>query len=215
MARPAFRPAARRAEAPNELASAAALNDFDEVRRLLPAYKGRLDETDAAGRTALLRALENNNEEIALLLLHHGADRDRAAANGVTPLMIACEKRMSGAVERLVTQGARLDAQEKASGDTALMKAVRGAHPWAACRLIDAGADTKQANHAGETAATLAPLYLDGQDLGFFTAALRQARTAADEAARAERARVVAENCALPHDITPLKTITLRPRPPK
>lgn len=212
MARAAFRQAAGNAA----FLTAAADGDLAAVQKFLQTRKSEINDTDDSGMNALLYALENDHEDVALFLLHHGADRDYGAgAAKTTPLMIACENLMSGGVERLVTQGARLDAQETTTGDTALMKAIRAKHAWAACRLISAGADTDIANRKGETAEMLAQTCLSREDLGFFTAGIARRRQEAALAQLALRDKAVEENCVLQRDITPLKVITLRPRPPK
>jgi ankyrin repeat protein len=212
MARAAFRRAAGAAV----LLTAAADGDIAAIQEFLKTRKQDINDTDDSGMNALLYALENEHEDAAALLLHHGADHDYAAgAAKTTPLMIACENLMSGAVERLVIKGAQMDAQETTTGDTALMKAIRAKHGWAACRLIAAGAAIDTANRKGETAEILARQCLSREDFGFVTAALLRRREDA-AAAKAEACdRAVAENCVLQHDITPLKVITLRPRPPK
>lgn len=213
MARAAFR---RAAAGPAVLLTAAADGDFAAIQEFLKTRKQDINDADDSGMNALLYALENDHEDVALFLLHHGADRDYGAgAAKTTPLMIACKSLMSGAVERLVSTGAQMDAQETTTGDTALMKAIRAKHAWAACRLIAAGAAIDTVNRKGETAEMLAQQDLNREDRGFVMNALQRRReeAAAAQAAAAERA--VIENCVLQRDITPLKVITLRPRGPK
>jgi ankyrin repeat protein len=176
----------------------------------------RIDDTDGDGQCALSCAFANDHEDMVLLLLHHGADRNRPfGATKITPLMAACEKRMSCAIEKLVTLGVQIDAQQPLSGDTALIKAVRAQDGWAACRLISAGADAARANTKGETAENLAAQCLSDKDLGFFTALLAHQREEAVRAWQAAQQRVRDESCMLQQDIAPLKPLTLRPRPPK
>ncbi|MFN7114922.1 MAG: ankyrin repeat domain-containing protein [Alphaproteobacteria bacterium] len=212
MARAAFRRAAGAAV----LLTAAADGDLSAIHDFVKTRKQDINDTDDSGMNALLYALENEHEDAAALLLHHGADYDYAAGKSkTTPLMIACENLMSGAVERLVIKGAQMDAQETTTGDTALMKAIRAKHGWAACRLITAGAAIDIANQKGETAETLARQHLSAEDVGFVTAALSRRRQEAAAAQAEAQARAVTENCILQRDIAPLKVITLRPRGPK
>ncbi|MDP2205458.1 MAG: ankyrin repeat domain-containing protein [Alphaproteobacteria bacterium] len=212
MARAAFRRAAGSAV----LLTAAADGDIAAIQDFLKTRKQDINDTDDSGMNALLYALENDHEDAAALLLHHGADPDYAAgASKTTPLMIACENMMSGAVERLLLKGAQMDAQETTTGDTALMKAIRAKHAWAACRLISAGAAMENTNRKGETAETLARQHLSREDVGFVSAAILHRREEAAAAQAEVHDRTVTENCVLQRDIAPLKVITLRPRTPK
>lgn len=188
----------------DRLIEAAIDGKIDTLRSALKnASSQEIDARDAEGMTALHHALHHAQESAALLLLHHGAAASLPEnTKGTTPLMIACEREMSGVVERLIALGAQIDARETASGDTALMKALRAGHGWAACRLASLGADADLRNHAGETAQTLAAAHLLPRDLPLFEKAL--------EAAREKKNPGV-----LQRDVCTLRPVHIRHRPPK
>ncbi|XP_044837858.1 neurogenic locus notch homolog protein 4 isoform X2 [Mauremys mutica] len=78
-----------------------------------------------------------------------GRDLDARGPDGVTPLMAAvCA---GGAVGELLAQGARLDAQTDATGETALHLAARFARASAVRSLLDAGADPNARDRAGRS----------------------------------------------------------------
>lgn len=204
-------------KAPQELMVAATHGDITGMREALEKKHQRnaIDVPDVSGMNALLYALDNSQEAAAALLLHHGADADCHNNNGTTALMLACEKRLSGATEKLLkAEGIRLDAQEKDSGDTALLKALRENHPWAACRLLEAGANYDIANHKGETAEQLARRHLGPRDYTLFTDMLAQLRQSAADAAAAARRKERQTACTLQRDIKIAPVIQLRPRRP-
>ncbi len=104
-----------------------------------------IDATDNAGYTALMHAVVADNEEIALLLMHHKAALGNANRAGENALHMATKKTgeetMDQFVERWVTLQGPLDAQDKLDGHTALMNAIAAGNAWQACRLVRAGAD--------------------------------------------------------------------------
>nr|XP_032619199.1 neurogenic locus notch homolog protein 4-like [Chelonoidis abingdonii] len=78
-----------------------------------------------------------------------GRDLDARGPDGVTPLMAAvCA---GGTVGELLAQGARLDAQTDATGETALHLAARFARASAVRSLLDAGADPNVRDRAGRS----------------------------------------------------------------
>ncbi|XP_026502050.1 neurogenic locus notch homolog protein 4-like, partial [Terrapene carolina triunguis] len=78
-----------------------------------------------------------------------GRDLDARGPDGVTPLMAAvCA---GGTVGELLAQGARLDAQTDATGETALHLAARFARASAVRSLLDAGADPNTRDRAGRS----------------------------------------------------------------
>ena len=200
------------AEPPQALLTAAAYGDLAALHKEIARHKKQIDAVDIAGKNALLYALENGHEEHAALLLHHGARHDVVTAAGETPLMFACAKMLSGAVEKLLISGAALDAQDDIHGDTALMNAARAGHGWAACRLAAAGAAMDVVNKKGEDAEALAREHLPPKEFASFMAVLVQRR---DAEAAAARARLFEQNCVLQRDIVPLKVVQLHPRRPK
>ncbi|TFJ95702.1 mediator of RNA polymerase II transcription subunit 22 [Platysternon megacephalum] len=78
-----------------------------------------------------------------------GQDLNARGPDGVTPLMAAvC---VGGAVGELLAQGARLDAQTDATGETALHLAARFARASDLCSLLDAGADPNARDRVGRS----------------------------------------------------------------
>lgn len=197
-----------------KLMKAAASNDFATIATLAAQKNIDLDAKDAAGRTALLHAVETRSEEAALMLIHHKADVTIARAPEYhPPLILACQKGMQQLIERLVTVNAPLDTQSAIDGDTALMKAIRKSDGWAACRLVSAGADTETIkNKNGDTAWTLAHQYLETTDFNFFKGLVeKQRRQRADAAAQA-LAENVRDATVLQNEIKPLKRLHFRPK---
>lgn len=196
------------------LMKAAASNDFAAIAALVGKGDIDLNAKDAAGRSALLHAVETRSEEAALMLIHHKADVTVSRAPDYeTPLILACQKGMQQLIERLVTVEAPLDTQSARDGDTALMKAIRQADAWAACRLASAGADTDTIkNKNGDTAWTLAHKYLEAGEFNFFKAQVEKQRAKRAEAAAKELADNVRDATVLQNEITPLKRLHFRPR---
>lgn len=207
------RAAFNRAGAGDALIAAVLDGDFVSVQILLKKSNAGIDAPDDTGTPALVHALKNEYEDIALWLLHRGANRDLAGAGGETPLMVACDKLMSGVVEKLVTQGAALEARDGALQETALFKAIRAKHAWAACRLIEAGADAACTNRKGETPEDLAQVHLSAEDYGFVSAAIARQRAAAASARQAAEQKQTAARCTLQRDIAPLKPLCVHRRP--
>ncbi|MDY0008596.1 MAG: ankyrin repeat domain-containing protein [Bdellovibrionales bacterium] len=200
---------------PHPLRSAAAYADMPALQKQIEKNKKNLDAADMAGMTALLYAVQNGHEEAAVLLMFHGAKADVKNQSGQTPLMFACENCLSGATEKILQQNVPLDTQDVISGDTALIKACRAGHGWAACRLVAAGADMDAENKKGETAEMLARENLDARDFILFTGAVRTQRNAAADAAAAEARRAQDAATTLQRDIIPLNVVKLHPRRPK
>lgn len=197
-----------------KLMKAAAENDFTAIAAIAAQGTVDLNAKDAAGRSALLHAVETRSEEAALMLIHHKADVTVSRAPDYqTPLMLACQKGMQQLIERLVTVKAPLDTQSASNGDTALMKAIRQSDGWTACRLVSAGADTETIqNKNGDTAWTLAHKYLEATDFNFFKGLVEKQRCERAETAARELAENVRDATVLQHDIKPLKRLHFRPR---
>lgn len=194
------------------LFKAAADNDFQTIADLVA--KGHIDinAKNKNGRTPLILAMENNNSEAALMLIHHKADITAILpSRNLQPLAIACAKGMTEVIERLVTVGAPLDTQVPLDGETALMKAIQRGDGWAACRLAGAGADTDTiANSNGKTAWHLAHEYLEAEDYNFFKGIVEKQRLQRAENTARELAENVRDATVLQRDIKPLKRLTLR-----
>lgn len=203
---------------PQPLLTAACYGDLEALRKQLEKkhVRNSINAADGAAMTALLYAVQNGYEEAAALLMHHGATPNCANNLGTTPLMYACEKRLSGAVEKMLKAGVDdINAQETSSGETALMKALRADHGWAACRLLDMGAKTDVASKRGETASSIALECLNPQDYARFVDIMAKHQRTRDNAAKAAHEKAVREASTLQRDIRTAPVLQIRPRHPK
>ena len=135
-----------------DVPGAAIVGDADAVRRLLD-LGFPIDAVDTQGCSALLRAAGGGHRATVDLLLARGADPQRAANTGATPLSAAVSMRQVEIVDRLLAAGARLE--QRLPGDvTVLMLAAALGLPDLCARLLMAGANV----HAGD-AQGLTPLH--------------------------------------------------------
>src|SRR6266550_2609965 len=101
------------------LVSAAAHGDVEIVKALLTGG-ANVNERDGAGYTALLRALQNKEDEVAdLLLAQQNLDLNAQGSNGVTVLMSYVGRDSTDVVKSLLARKADVNLQD-ADGDTAL-----------------------------------------------------------------------------------------------
>lgn len=148
-----------------------------------------INATDNAGNSALIHAASNGAEEAVLMLMHHKADLAATDPNGQTALIMAARVSMQLVVERWATMGGPMDTQEKDTGQTALMAAAAMNDVWAACRLVEAGADfEKLTDKNGATGITLAKQNFTSRDFTFFMNAVNL-RHAVEQAAAAVQKR--------------------------
>ena len=204
----------RKAPALTALMHAARENDVQKIVALVQNNNADMTATDELGRSALLQALEAGHEEAALMLIFHGSDTGYCRPpKNETPLIIACRKNMTLAIERLVTVKAPLDAQDN-DGNTGLMKALENANGWAACRLVGAGADFDTIkNKKEESAWRIAHQHLDHDDLGFFKEQVRQKREGTAQTRAHELRENIQSATILNHPLKPMKRLTLRKSP--
>lgn len=103
------------------------------------------------GNTPLIVASACDQEAALRRLLEAGADTEATNNDGMTGLLMAVAFEKPLAVRALLQFHCQIDAQDT-SGDTALNLAVDGPLRDLLLEiLLDAGADTEVANHAGET----------------------------------------------------------------
>ncbi len=126
-----------------------------EVVRLLLEKGPRVDRGDGVGRTALLHAVEARRENIASLLLKHGADPRLPAKDGELPLHAAVSAGRVTLLPLLLRAGAELEARAMSTGETALHRAAREGRIHAARLLLDRGARVDARDADGNT-----PLHL-------------------------------------------------------
>ncbi|TNJ29071.1 Ankyrin repeat protein 1 [Giardia muris] len=131
------------------LMTAAALNHYEVVRRLIPYEAGDRGVHD---KTALMLAAEANAVESIVLLLEREAGmvmqkEDDPTVTGVTALMLAAERNHAHAVKLLAPKEAGM---QRGDGETALMIAIEKGNDTCATLLcpLEAGRRT----HSGDFA---------------------------------------------------------------
>ncbi len=131
----------------------------------LLALGADVNQPSAGGETPLLAAARGEGTiEVFALIMDRGADVDFANGEGTTPLIAAAEALkdprdlsvQNEKINRLITAGANVDAQDEA-GRTALLLAA-ATSPDAVRSLIQAGADVHLIDQYGQTALHLAAL---------------------------------------------------------
>lgn len=179
-----------------------------------------INAVDYAGNNALMYAIERKQDGIATILLSKGIDAGRKNAVGQTPLLNACMEGVPEIIQRLLEHDIALDVQDK-HGNTGLMISCAIRDSWAACKLVDAGADVDTLrNSKGATGLDVARESLRGRDLELFLACVekrREAKSAQDAVNAAKRQQEIEQNA---HDATVardnvilLKPVAFRPKP--
>jgi ankyrin repeat protein len=140
-----------------DLPAAAMAGDADAVRRLLDLGFA-VDSPDAQGCTALLRAAGGGHRATVDLLLRRGADPQRAANTGATPLSAAVSMRQADIVNDLLAAGAQIE-HRLPGGVTVLMLAAALGLPDIAARLLTAGANVHASDAQGLTPLHCAALF--------------------------------------------------------
>ena len=132
------------------LVSAAAHGDMEIVKALLTGGAS-VNERDKAGFTALLRALQSKQDEVADLLLgQQNLDLNAQGSNGVTVLMSYVGRDRTDIVENLLSRKADVNLRD-ADGDTALHRAAQHGNVNILEMLIAHGANPNAKNKLGGT----------------------------------------------------------------
>ncbi|HEY5884363.1 MAG TPA: ankyrin repeat domain-containing protein [Pyrinomonadaceae bacterium] len=132
------------------LISAATRGDLDMVNALL---RGGADvnQKDEKGFTALLRALQNDREEIAnLLVARPELEVNAQGQGGANALISFVARQRTPAVVDLLNRGANVNLQDS-EGDTALNIAVQRGNVDLVNLLLNKGADPNIKNKLGGT----------------------------------------------------------------
>ena len=140
----------RRFEGPGPLHVAAALNDCDEIRRLIdrgvpvdrPLPAQRLRQYQQEGSTPLMWAAARGHVEAVNVLLYAGAQAERRNNSDLTPLMLASRHDHAAVVELLLAQ-ADLGTADSASVNESLWWAAGYGSPKIVKMLLSAGAQTE------------------------------------------------------------------------
>ena len=138
--------------------------------KLLVANRADLEAKDQQGRTALMKAASRGDVGVAGALIESGADVNAVDSNGTSALLYSLDKEnMAHGDERatLFTRRAEIARKllsaksldvnaQNTDGQTALIRAVRLAHPELVKSLLARGADPNRIDVFGDTAVTLA-----------------------------------------------------------
>ena len=116
-----------------------------------------VDYRDAFGRSALFKAVTQNDLESVRKQLQAGADFNFVNDSGATPLYIAVKNRYTEILKSLLDAGANVDQADK-DGFTPLYAAAQYGRTEIVSALLGAGADVDKANKNGFT-----PLYAAAQ----------------------------------------------------
>jgi ankyrin repeat protein len=129
---------------------------FQAAKALADSPKLKVDQTNAAGETALMMAAFTGQLDIAKKLIAKGAAIDRQP--GWTPLHYAATKGQLDMIRYLLAQSADIDAGSP-NGSTPLMMAAGYGSPEAVKLLLESGADIGKRNQLGLSALDFARKY--------------------------------------------------------
>jgi ankyrin repeat protein len=121
-------------------------NNTDALK-LLEAKPSLVNARDVTGKTALITAIENRDQEWVAHLLREGANPNQSLKNGDSPLITAARLGLQDVASWLVGVGARVDETNR-MGETALIVAVQQRHVPVVRILLDAGADPDRTDAA-------------------------------------------------------------------
>ena len=127
------------------------INKVKMVLKYFPEYTNARDDNDD---TALMIASENNNTDIASLLLRLGADPNLQANHGLTALLLASDEGNTALVRILLEKGAKPNIRDS-NGDTALIYASQGGYTEIVKLLLEYGAHINKVYDGVSTDAAL------------------------------------------------------------
>ncbi len=107
-------------------------------------------ETDAAGQTPLLLAVQNDNLEAATRLIEAGANIDAQAANRDTPWLLAGARGRTAMLRLMLPKGPDFSIRNRFGGN-ALIPACERAHVDTVAFLVTTGIDVDHINNLGWT----------------------------------------------------------------
>lgn len=130
---------------------AAAVHGDADVAKLLLQRGADVNLKDKQGDTALFRAIEMRNEEVALVILDQPKlDLNARGLNGVTALMSYAWRDDNDVVKKLLDRGAEVNLQDN-DGDAALHGVAKSGNVGLLNLLLDKGANPNLTNKVGGT----------------------------------------------------------------
>jgi ankyrin repeat protein len=123
-------------------------SDGNKATEILSSHPaGLINTKDSEGNTALLIAINRNDEQWTGFILNKGADPNLAGPGGNTPLIAASRIGFEQAVDWLLSIGARVDGANR-MGETPLIVAVQQRELPIVRLLLNAGANPDKADTA-------------------------------------------------------------------
>ena len=104
--------------------------DTEKLEEILESSKENpnlLNKKDCFGCTPLLRAVVEDQEEMAMILVESGADVNIPNKEGQTCLMMAAQNGALHVVQLIISKGTDIHCKDK-NGDTALLLGIGGGH---------------------------------------------------------------------------------------
>lgn len=137
------------------LLDAAESDDVEATRDILSRNLDSLNSMDDRHWTPLIVAAFRGHDQVARLLMEHGADMSAQDKSGYTALHWAAYNGQSRTARLLLQEHANINARSH-SGWTPLMHAAASGHLPLTILLLDRGADINLASQDGSTALTKA-----------------------------------------------------------
>jgi ankyrin repeat protein len=125
-------------------------NKHTEIVEVLLAAGADLSVKNRFDFNALTIAVAANNQDLAALLLDHGANVETETST-LTPLMFAASGGNVDMIRFLVKRGAKVNHGVKEGKQTALLSAIYGAKPEAVKALVELKADVNAKTKDGDT----------------------------------------------------------------
>jgi ankyrin repeat protein len=130
-------------------------NKFTPVVKILLDAGADVSVKNRFNFNALNTAVAANDQDLAALLLDHGANLE-AESSTLTPLMFAASAGNVDMIRFLVKRGAKVNHASKESGQTALISAIIGGKADAVQALVDLKADVNARLKGGDSPLKLA-----------------------------------------------------------